>query len=68
MEFLDPEIRNQLFIENGKIYTKVKDEAPAKYNEEAEVSNAIIGTDASSKAGWRTACFLEESSLRKVRL
>ena len=42
MELLDPEIRQQLFIENGKIYTKVKDEAPAKYNEEAEVRNSII--------------------------
>lgn len=42
MEMLDPEIREELFIRNGKIYTKVKDEAPAKYNEEAEVTNSII--------------------------
>ncbi len=42
MELLDPEVRRQLFLENGKIYTKVKDEAPSKYNEEAEVTNSII--------------------------
>lgn len=42
MEMLKPEIREELFITDGKIYTKVKDEAPAKYNEEAEVSNSII--------------------------
>lgn len=42
MEVLNPEIRRQLFIEKGKIYTKVKDESPAKYNEEAEVKNSII--------------------------
>lgn len=42
MEMLDPGIRYQLFTENGKVYTKVKDEAPAKYNEEAEVRNSII--------------------------
>ncbi len=42
MEVLDPEIREELFIRNGKIYTKVKDEAPAKYNEEAEVTNSIV--------------------------
>lgn len=42
MELLDPEIRHQLFIENGKIYTKVKDETPAKYNDEAEVRNSIV--------------------------
>ena len=43
MEILDPEIRRELFIENGKIYTKVKDEVPAKYNHEAEVKNSIVG-------------------------
>ncbi|HOA55420.1 MAG: glucose-1-phosphate adenylyltransferase subunit GlgD [Clostridiaceae bacterium] len=43
MEVLsDPEIREELFVRNGKIYTKVKDEAPAKYNEEAEVTNSIV--------------------------
>ena len=42
MEMLDPAIRQELFIDNGKIYTKVKDEAPAKYNEEAEVVNSIV--------------------------
>jgi len=42
MELLDPEIRRQLFVENGKIYTKVKDETPAKYNDEAEVRNSIV--------------------------
>jgi glucose-1-phosphate adenylyltransferase len=42
MEMLNPEIRYKLFFENGKVYTKVKDETPAKYNEEAEVTNSVI--------------------------
>ena len=42
MELLNPETRRELFVENGKIYTKVKDEAPSKYNEEAEVTNSIV--------------------------
>ncbi len=42
MDILNTEIRYQLFVENGKVYTKVKDEAPAKYNYEAEVSNSIV--------------------------
>ncbi|ACL77688.1 glucose-1-phosphate adenylyltransferase subunit GlgD [Ruminiclostridium cellulolyticum] len=41
MELLDPVVNNEL-LGNLKIYTKVKDEAPAKYNEEAEVKNSII--------------------------
>ncbi len=43
MELLNPDLRYQLLIENGKVYTKVKDETPAKYNEEAEVRNSIVG-------------------------
>ncbi len=42
MELLDPNIRKELFIGNGKIFTKVKDAPPAKYNEEAEVKNSIV--------------------------
>ncbi|KNY28708.1 glucose-1-phosphate adenylyltransferase subunit GlgD [Pseudobacteroides cellulosolvens] len=43
MELLDPDVCCQLFVDGGKIYTKVKDEPPAKYNDEAEVRNSIIG-------------------------
>lgn len=42
MDVLNPDIRKELLEENGKIYTKVKDEAPAKYNDEAEVKNSIV--------------------------
>ncbi|MCX7709543.1 MAG: glucose-1-phosphate adenylyltransferase subunit GlgD [Clostridia bacterium] len=42
MEFLNPDICNTLFMDGGKIFTKVKDEPPAKYNEEADVKNSII--------------------------
>ncbi len=41
-EMLDSNVAAELFDANGKIYTKVKDEAPAKYNEEAEVHNSIV--------------------------
>ncbi|AGC69027.1 glucose-1-phosphate adenylyltransferase GlgD [Thermoclostridium stercorarium subsp. stercorarium DSM 8532] len=42
MELLNPEIRYELFEKNGKIFTKVKDEPPAKYNDEAVVKNSIV--------------------------
>lgn len=42
MELLDPKVRQELFDEGGRIFTKVKDETPAKYNEEAEVRNSIV--------------------------
>lgn len=42
MEMLDPNVMYDLFIKGGKIYTKVKDESPAKYNDEADVTNSVI--------------------------
>ncbi len=42
MELLNPDIRQELFMNDGRVFTKVKDETPAKYNEEAEVKNSII--------------------------
>lgn len=42
MDMLDEQISRELFYENGLIYTKVKDEAPTKYGENAEVANSLI--------------------------
>ncbi len=42
MELLNPEISDELFANGGKIFTKVKDETPAKYNDEAEVTNSVV--------------------------
>jgi glucose-1-phosphate adenylyltransferase len=42
MDLLDPKVRRELLMDRRKIYTKVKDEAPAKYNEEASVKNSIV--------------------------
>jgi glucose-1-phosphate adenylyltransferase len=43
MELLNPVLRDWIFNEeDGVIYTKVKDEPPTKYNDEANVRNSII--------------------------
>lgn len=42
MELLNPKVRQDLLMDQRKIFTKVKDEAPAKYNEEANVRNSIV--------------------------
>ena len=42
LELLRPEVWKELFFDNGMIYTKVKDEAPTKYNHSARVSNSMI--------------------------
>jgi len=43
MELLKPEKWEELFFKSGLVYTKVKDEAPVKYKENARVSHAMIG-------------------------
>lgn len=42
MELLNPKVRQELLVGRNKIYTKVKDEPPAKYNAEANVHNSIV--------------------------
>ena len=42
MELLQPEIWCDLFLRAGLIYTKVKDEAPAKYMENSKVLNSLV--------------------------
>ncbi|SFM16770.1 glucose-1-phosphate adenylyltransferase subunit GlgD [Pelosinus propionicus] len=44
MELLNPHIWKELFFKSGLIYTKVKDEAPAKYIHETEVTNSLIAS------------------------
>lgn len=44
MDLLNPKVWQELFLKDDQhhIYTKIKDEAPAKYMEEARVVNSII--------------------------
>lgn len=42
MDMLNLEINRDLFFQNGKIYTKVQDEAPTKYENTSTVSNTLI--------------------------
>ena len=42
MDFLKAEVQQELFYGGNPIYTKIKDEAPAKYGLHAEVKNSLI--------------------------
>jgi glucose-1-phosphate adenylyltransferase len=44
MDFLKPEVRSYFFRENPKIYSKVEDLPPAKYNPGSEISNSLISS------------------------
>jgi glucose-1-phosphate adenylyltransferase len=39
---LNPQVWNELFYKPGLIYTKIKDEPPAKYLRHSDVSNSLI--------------------------
>ena len=42
MEMITPEVTKELFEDDGRVFTKVKDETPSKYNEEAVVTESVI--------------------------
>lgn len=42
MIFLDKDIRNELFNPENPIYTKIKDQSPTRYGDEAVVDNCFI--------------------------
>lgn len=42
MELLQPQVWKELFFKSGYIYTKVKDEPPSKYTDEAQVINSLV--------------------------
>lgn len=44
MDFLKPEVRRYFFKEDTKIYSKVDDLPPAKYNPGSEISNSLIAS------------------------
>lgn len=44
MDFLNPEVRSFFFRQNPKIYSKVDDLPPAKYNAGSDVSNSLISS------------------------
>ena len=42
MELMNPNVRDELFVGDNPIYTKVRDEAPAKYGLDAKCKNSIV--------------------------
>ncbi|HET7658309.1 MAG TPA: glucose-1-phosphate adenylyltransferase subunit GlgD [Bacillales bacterium] len=42
LQFLNPEVWQSFFYEEGNVFTKVKHEAPSKYSKEAKVSHSLI--------------------------
>jgi glucose-1-phosphate adenylyltransferase len=42
MKMLDPAIRQEMFASKNPIYTKVKDQVPTKYLENAKVKNSLV--------------------------
>lgn len=42
MKLLDPAVRSAVFNPQNPIYTKIKDEVPAKYGTSAQVSNSLV--------------------------
>lgn len=57
MDMLDETVRRDLFHSGAPVYTKIKDEPPARYLETARVTNSIVG-DGCEIAGSVCGCVL----------
>lgn len=44
MDFLKPEVQKDLFYTGKNVYTKIKDEMPTHYGENATVKNSLLGS------------------------
>ena len=42
-DLLDPQIRSELFEENGSVYTRIMDAPPVRYNAGCQVENSVFG-------------------------
>ncbi len=42
MDMLRPEVQRDLFYSGNNIYTKIKDEAPAKYMHDSKIQNSLV--------------------------
>ncbi len=42
-DFIDPQIRSELFEENGSVYTRIMDAPPVRYNTGCQVENSVFG-------------------------
>ena len=56
---MEPKVRTQLFEASRPIYTKVRDDMPARYGLGSQVTNSIIADGCLIEGEWRTACSLE---------
>lgn len=65
MDLLNPEKREELFFKSGLVYTKVKDEAPVKYKENAQVFNAMIGNGCTIEGRVENSILFRGVTVRK---
>ena len=42
MNLLNPDVRRELFMKSGRIFTKIKDEPPSRYDQQSSVRGSLI--------------------------
>lgn len=57
MALLDKKTRDEIFYENGYVYTKIRDEVPTNYGSECKIKNSLIA-DGCTICGTVENCIL----------
>lgn len=65
MELLSKEVRDELFLRTRPIYTKVRDEAPTYYGDEAEVAESLIADGCSIEGKVENSIIFRDVHIEK---
>ena len=65
MDFLKPEVRHYFFKEAPRIYSKVDDLPPAKYNEGSDVRNSLVASGSIINGKVENSILFKESFIGK---
>jgi glucose-1-phosphate adenylyltransferase len=65
MKLLNMDIYKSLFLQNNRIYTKVKDEVPTKYNESSNVVNSLVANGCQIEGEVKNCVIFRETNIEK---
>ena len=65
MDLLNPRVRTELFMKRDKIHTKITDNPPTKYGENALVANSLVGSGCKIDGHVKNSILFREAEIGK---
>ncbi|HZJ56779.1 MAG TPA: glucose-1-phosphate adenylyltransferase subunit GlgD [Clostridia bacterium] len=65
MDLLSPRVRTELFMKRDKIHTKITDNPPTRYGENAQVTNSLMGSGCNIDGHVENSILFREAIIKK---